>query len=478
MNHDIDATPGPTPGPGGPGGQEGPRVSTEELKDLGAMRRSVTDRKIAGVAAGVARHLDIDPTIVRVLMVVLAFFGGAGLIAYIALWVLLPEEGTTAQPLGLDHRNRGIAVAIAAGVAGLAVLGDASGALWFPWPLVIIAGIVFLVLNRSSSRTPWQSAGQQPVPPQYGAPEYGAPQYGAPQYGPPQYGPQPGVAPSGTSEVEQPQNPAPAPTPGVTDETAPLSSLGTQPPWAASASAPAPSAPAPSPAPAPPVVHYEQPMTWQQGQWQPAATATAPRPRRRGPLLIGWTFALIALVLGLIGAVQLVGGFDFPVALYPATALAITGGMLVLGSFWGRAGGHILLGLALLPVLLVGTVADQFDDEAHRMYLAPTSAAQVEDSYSQNAGEIVLDLRQVRDLEALDGRTITVQQDVGLVRVLLPETLSFHAEARVEGFGGFDLAGVDDGGIDLSGSRSMSNGTDPSIDLDLEVGVGQIEVVR
>ena len=49
---------------------------------------------MAGVAGGLGRHLDVDPTILRVLFVVLVFFGGAGLLLYGALWLLVPEEGT------------------------------------------------------------------------------------------------------------------------------------------------------------------------------------------------------------------------------------------------------------------------------------------------------------------------------------------------------------------------------------------------
>ena len=64
----------------------------DEIRDLGRLRRSATDRKVAGVAGGLARHLDIDPLILRVAFVVLAFFGGAGLILYGACWLLVPEE--------------------------------------------------------------------------------------------------------------------------------------------------------------------------------------------------------------------------------------------------------------------------------------------------------------------------------------------------------------------------------------------------
>ena len=52
--------------------------------------RSERDKKIAGVCAGVAHYFDIDPTIVRVIWGVLAFGYGAGIVAYIILWIIAP----------------------------------------------------------------------------------------------------------------------------------------------------------------------------------------------------------------------------------------------------------------------------------------------------------------------------------------------------------------------------------------------------
>jgi len=52
--------------------------------------RSGHDKKIAGVCAGVAYYLDMDPTIVRVIWGVLAFCYGAGIVAYIILWMIAP----------------------------------------------------------------------------------------------------------------------------------------------------------------------------------------------------------------------------------------------------------------------------------------------------------------------------------------------------------------------------------------------------
>ena len=54
------------------------------------LMRSGRDKKIAGVCAGVADYFDMDPTIVRVIWGVLAFGYGAGIVAYIILWIIAP----------------------------------------------------------------------------------------------------------------------------------------------------------------------------------------------------------------------------------------------------------------------------------------------------------------------------------------------------------------------------------------------------
>ena len=54
------------------------------------LMRSGRDKKIAGVCVGVAHYFDMDPTIVRVIWGVLAFGYGAGIVAYIILWIIAP----------------------------------------------------------------------------------------------------------------------------------------------------------------------------------------------------------------------------------------------------------------------------------------------------------------------------------------------------------------------------------------------------
>jgi phage shock protein PspC (stress-responsive transcriptional regulator) len=58
------------------------------------LRRPLADRMLAGVASGIADYIGADVTVVRIVMVVLVFLGGAGIPLYLAGWLLIPEEGS------------------------------------------------------------------------------------------------------------------------------------------------------------------------------------------------------------------------------------------------------------------------------------------------------------------------------------------------------------------------------------------------
>ena len=54
--------------------------------------RSRTDKKISGVCGGLAKYLNIDVTIIRLIWALAAFFAGGGLLAYIICALVIPEE--------------------------------------------------------------------------------------------------------------------------------------------------------------------------------------------------------------------------------------------------------------------------------------------------------------------------------------------------------------------------------------------------
>ena len=69
--------------------------------------RSTTDKMLGGVAGGLAEYFDIDSTLIRVLFIITVFLGGGGIIAYIILWVIVPERAfvVTGGPAPTDSAD-------------------------------------------------------------------------------------------------------------------------------------------------------------------------------------------------------------------------------------------------------------------------------------------------------------------------------------------------------------------------------------
>ena len=56
------------------------------------LTRSKTDKKLFGVCGGFAKYLDVDPTILRIIWLVLVLLGGGGILLYLICALLMPEE--------------------------------------------------------------------------------------------------------------------------------------------------------------------------------------------------------------------------------------------------------------------------------------------------------------------------------------------------------------------------------------------------
>lgn len=70
------------------------RYDLAEDRKIKKMFRNPDDKVVGGVASGLAAYFGVDPTLIRILFVIMTFLGGSGLIAYIILWVITPEANT------------------------------------------------------------------------------------------------------------------------------------------------------------------------------------------------------------------------------------------------------------------------------------------------------------------------------------------------------------------------------------------------
>ena len=124
--------------------------------------RSTAGRQVAGVCIGIARQLDVDPLLVRALAVVLALSAGAGVVAYGAAWLLMPDESGRSvadRPLpGLARRRTGIIVAVVLTVYLVTLPLWASITPFSVGPLVVI-GVLAWMTRRVMTRSPRADSG-------------------------------------------------------------------------------------------------------------------------------------------------------------------------------------------------------------------------------------------------------------------------------------------------------------------------------
>ena len=130
-------------------------TTTTTATDARRVRRSRQDRVIGGVCGGLAQYLQVDPVLLRIAAVALALSGGAGVVAYIVAWILIPEAtGPEPAPSERVENRHGLAVAAGAAlvaVGGLLLLNQVVP--WFNaaivWPImVVIVGALILISAR------------------------------------------------------------------------------------------------------------------------------------------------------------------------------------------------------------------------------------------------------------------------------------------------------------------------------------------
>ncbi len=145
------------------GPEHGHGFDASRLRTILDTKRSGDDRMVAGVCAGTAKHLNIDPVILRVLVAAFTIIGGAGLIMYAAAWLLLPSQDAhksiVARWFHLDENEESVRTVGLIVAAAIALTSSTSmiGGTWngpFSWfGLLVFAGVYLFVIRPRQKET-------------------------------------------------------------------------------------------------------------------------------------------------------------------------------------------------------------------------------------------------------------------------------------------------------------------------------------
>lgn len=423
---------GTPPPPRPPGSQRPPLV------------RSRDDRMLGGVAAGVARWLDVDPTLVRIGFVVLAVWNGLGVIAYIAGWLLMPEGGSSpggapspGGSTGVDTRDRGPAFWIGVALLGLAalVLVDQSGLRsWAIGPPIVLIGLGVALWQMS------QRNGEARPP-----------------------------TPSWTPSDEA----ATWSSADRTDDRSPTVSVND----ASGAWTP------------PPVPSRRQQRQAARGYEERGLDWTPPPAPVREPSVLGrLTLAVAFLAAGALVTADVAGAASVSAAQVTATVLLLIGVGLLVGSFLGRARWLIIVGVILVPFVVATGFASSLEIDfsaglgGRDVHVGPL-AEDLLPTYELGVGELNIWLDR---LEPDAGETLSTQVRLGAgeANVWVPTDFEVrvHAAADVGEVNAPDFR-ADGQGIERT---FVIPATDPStgepieprgtLDLDVTVGAGVINI--
>jgi hypothetical protein len=179
-------------------------------------------------------------------------------------------------------------------------------------------------------------------------------------------------------------------------------------------------------------------------------------------------------VLALLDAIEGVPVYPEP-RHYLALAVTVLGIGLIVGAFLGRARWLILVGALLVPMLLFSPVFEwDWNEDTFDRRVEVTSFSQLDNDYSLDVGNLVVDLSQL----PWDGEEVSLSAsvDAGNLEVLVPDGVAITGEASID-VGRVSVPNRESSGI---GSRTIQfavPGDDGQVDLDLAVDVGNIDVI-
>ncbi|MGC9380416.1 PspC domain-containing protein [Streptomyces sp. MH13] len=473
-DHEHAATgPGPGPGPRPPLGA-GPRDAAPaadaaggaggDAADAGApagtdvpgpphtFRRDRRHKTLAGVCAGLGRQCDIDPVIFRITLAVLSATGGIGLIFYGFAWLFVPYDDEDENEVRKLLTGRVDGQALAAVLFALVGCGvfltmlNNGGVLSFAVILsLLLAGAGYWSQRRKApDPDPVSAQAVADAPPEAQAPP---------------------VLITWPSWWRDP----------VVKDGSHVGGTGYL--WGPPDSEDRDIAAA---------VNIGRGVRG--GGRVAAGDRRSESPQPRGPRGIGgWVF-LFALLAGFLGTRLTWDEQPLGTSLQTglACALAVFGVGIAASAFLGRTGAGTIFLAIITAGLLAGSAALPKDvgTEWVRTTWEPTTVAGVREQYDIGAGSGTLDLS---GLDLAEGQTVTTRADVGMgrIRVVVPRDVTVRLSVEV-GVGDIQLPGDGKKDVDVAPGKHKEVTLSPTtggknagtLDLDLQVGVGQAEVTR
>ena len=370
-------------------------------------------RIVAGVAQGLANRYDLPVLLIRVIFVLLTFAGGLGVALYAAGWFLIrsdDEETTPAERIFSGASTSRSWLGI--GLVFLAILILLDNFTFLSTGIVWSVGLLVVGVLLYTGDLPRLVRNQ------------------------------------GDGEQEGVQQ-------MTTTETSTTALVKTDTP---SGPGDAGDAVPPTPTPTPPVL-------------------PPPPPKPKETSYLGRiTIGVVLVSLGVLAILDNIPGL--PIEPQPrhyiALATVVIGLGLMVGGFVGRARWLILIGALLVPTLLFSPVFeyDWNTDEFDRT-VSPDTFAELEESYTQDVGNLVIDLTDL----PWDGETVdlTVAVDAGNIEIWIPPGVGLEGEASVD-VGHVGAFGRESSGLGNPSLQFDNPGPAGTVLLDAAVDLGNIDI--
>ncbi|WP_430333672.1 PspC domain-containing protein [Rhodococcus sp. ACT016] len=422
---------------------------SDQLHDLWRTRplRLPKQGHVAGVAAGIGHRYGVDPILVRVAFVVSTLFGGAGIILYLAGWLLLSKPGDQVSPaeslLGRGRSSQSgtktvvLVVALAIALSTIGPIGFGMGGSVFISFALMLGGL-------------WLLYQRQPVPPAlpasvtqtmagYPVTPFQTAQAGA--YPPPAYSPY--------TRLPDHYEPTPPRQQDATGDDRPETGDPTPPAWDPLGVAP---------------------FAWDlpEPASPPALPVEPPRKRSRFTSVVLGLAILAAAAAAAVSAA--VGSEWLSPGRIGAISLAVIGVGLLLGAFLRRGYGLLVVTFPLLGFVILASIVGPMNwDETkvgHQVW-TPNTLAELAPVYTGTAGDFTLDLTHV---DLTTDREVRVEGKLGNYTVIVPQNMNVRSDCSVT-VG--DKICIGDGYVD--GGADGTAGPVLTVKIDNKVGEVRVE---